>query len=117
MCPLFLGGSAAYLSIAPAIVIGVLGDFPLTSRMGFTIFHNRNTPYRACEICRACTPVSVFLPFLRLFFTLLRDLELCDFCLYCHGSASILLDLGAVMVLGGRQSDETVCVGIGGADF
>jgi len=47
------------------------------------------------------------LPFLRLIFTLLRDLELCDFSLYLHGSESILPGFGAVMMLGGRQSGET----------
>jgi hypothetical protein len=41
-------------------------------------------------------------------FTLLRDLELCDFSLSLHGSASILLDFGAVIMLGGRQSGETI---------
>ena len=40
-------------------------------------------------------------------FTPLRDLELCDFSLYPHGSESILLGFGAVMMLGGRQSGET----------
>ena len=34
-------------------------------------------------------------------------LELCDFSLYPHGSESILLGFGAVMMLGGRQSGET----------
>ncbi|WP_028504423.1 hypothetical protein [Ruminococcus albus] len=33
--------------------------------------------------------------------------ELCDFSLYSHGSESILLGFGAVMMLGGRQSGET----------
>lgn len=33
----------------------------------FTIFHNCNTLYRACEICRACPPVFVFFAVLRLF--------------------------------------------------
>lgn len=58
--------------------------------------------------------MSVFLPVLRLFFTLLRNLELCDFYLYLHGSDSILQNIGAVIVLAGRQSDETVhvCIGV-----
>jgi hypothetical protein len=34
-------------------------------------------------------------------------LELCDFLSVPHGSESILLDFGAVMMLGGRQSGET----------
>ena len=33
-------------------------------------------------------------------------MELCDFSLYPHGSESILLGFGAVMMLGGRQSGE-----------
>lgn len=34
-------------------------------------------------------------------------LELCDFLSVPHGSESILLGFGAVMMLGGRQSGET----------
>ena len=44
---------------------------------------------------------------LRLFFTLLRDWSYATFSLYPHGSESILLGFGAVMMLGGRQSGET----------
>ena len=35
-------------------------------------------------------------------------LELCDFLSVPHGSESILLGFGAVMMLGGRQSGETI---------
>ena len=35
-------------------------------------------------------------------------LELCDFLSVPHGSESILLGVGAVMMLGGRQSGETI---------
>jgi len=35
-------------------------------------------------------------------------LELCDFSLYPHGSKGILPGFGAVMMLGGRQSGETI---------
>ena len=41
-------------------------------------------------------------------FTLLRDLELCDYLSVPHGSTSILLDFGAVIMLGGRHSGETI---------
>ena len=50
-----------------------LGDFPLTSRIKFTIFHNRNTLYRACEhwsgVSRPCLLFAVS----RHIFTLLRE--------------------------------------------
>ena len=35
-------------------------------------------------------------------------MELCDFLSVPHGSESILLGFGAVMMLGGRQSGETI---------
>ena len=38
----------------------------------------------------------------------MRDLELCDFLSVPHGSESILLGYGAVIMLGGRQSGESV---------
>ena len=41
-------------------------------------------------------------------FTLLRDLELCDFLSVPHGFESILPGFGAVIMLGGRQSGETI---------
>ena len=44
----------------------------------------------------------------RLFFTLLRDWSYATFSLYPHGSESILLGFGAVMMLGWRQSGETI---------
>lgn len=58
---------------------GVLGDFPLTSRIKFTIQRNRNTLYRACANSSGVSRPSLYFAVLRLIFTLLRDLELCDF--------------------------------------
>ena len=41
-------------------------------------------------------------------FTLLRDLELCDFLSIPHGSDYMIPGYGAVMMLSGRQSGETI---------
>jgi hypothetical protein len=49
----------------------------------------------------------LFFAVLRHFFTLLRVWSYATFSLYPHGSESILLGFGAVMMLGGRQSGET----------
>ena len=54
----------------------------------------------SARVCIFAVPTALF--------TLLRDLELCDFSLYPHGSESILLGFGAVMMLDGRQSGETI---------
>ena len=76
--------------------------------MWFTIFHNRNTLYRACvKIDRAFHALTCFSP-LHGDFHAPACLKLCDFSLYPHGSESILPGFGAVMMLGGRQSGETI---------
>ena len=54
----------------------------------------------SARVCIFAVPTALF--------TLLRDLELCDFSLYPHGAESILPGFGAVMMLGGRQSGETI---------
>ena len=54
----------------------------------------------SARVCIFAVPTALF--------TLLRDLELCDFLSVPHGSTSILLDFGAVIMLGGRQSGETI---------
>ena len=54
----------------------------------------------SARVCIFAVPTALF--------TLLRDLELCDFLSVPHGSTSILLDFGAVMMLGERQSGETI---------
>ena len=54
----------------------------------------------SARVCIFAVPTALF--------TLLRDLELCDFLSVPHGSESILLWFGAVMMLGGRQSGETI---------
>ena len=54
----------------------------------------------SARVCIFAVPTALF--------TLLRDLELCDFSLYPHGSESILPGFGAVTMLGGRQSGETI---------
>jgi len=53
------------------------------------------------------TPSLVFRRFTA-FFHAPACLELCDFLSVPHGSESILLWFGAVMMLGGRQSGETI---------
>jgi hypothetical protein len=53
----------------------------------------------SARVCIFAVPTALF--------TLLRDLELCDFLSVLHGSESILPGFGAVMMLGGRQSGET----------
>ena len=52
------------------------------------------------------TPSLVFRRFTAVFHAP-ACLELCDFLSVPHGSESILLCFGAVMMLGGRQSGET----------
>ena len=54
----------------------------------------------SARVCIFAVPTALF--------TFLRDLELCDFSLYPHGSESILPGFGAVIMLGGRQSGETI---------
>ena len=54
----------------------------------------------SARVCIFAVPTALF--------TLLRDLEICDFLSVPHGSPSLLLDFGAVIMLGGRQSGETI---------
>ena len=54
----------------------------------------------SARVCIFAVPTALF--------TLLRDLELCDFLSVPHGSESIVLGFGAVMMLGWRQSGETI---------
>ena len=58
----------------------------------------------SARVCIFAVPTALF--------TLLRDLELCDFLSVPHGSTSILLDFGTVMMLGGRQSGETISLAL-----
>ena len=53
------------------------------------------------------TPSLVFRRFTAVFHAP-ACLELCDFSLYPHGSEGILPGFGAVIMLGGRQSGETI---------
>lgn len=54
----------------------------------------------SARVCIFAVPTALF--------TLLRDLELCDFSLYPHGFDYMILGYGAVMMLGRRQSGETI---------
>ena len=70
------------------------GIFPMTSRVWFTIFHNRNTTYRACvKIDRAFHALTCILPFHGYF---------SRFCVI------FLIRFGAVIAQSGRQFDENV---------
>jgi hypothetical protein len=91
--------------IALAIVFGVLGDFPLTSRIKFAIFHNRNTLYRACYHSEGdVSPSSLFRAFSPIFLALARILTVQIF----TALQFILSKIGAVIAQFGRQFCENL---------
>ncbi|MGN0575274.1 MAG: hypothetical protein ACI4J2_04505, partial [Ruminococcus sp.] len=74
----------------------------------FTIFHNRNTLYRACENWSGVSRPHLYFAVPTAIFTLLRDWSYATFSLYLHGSDYMILEYGAVIMLAGRQSGETI---------
>ena len=61
----------------------------------------------SARVCIFAVPTALFT--LLLWYTWTKFMyELCDFLSVPHGSTSILLDFGAVIMLGGRQSGETI---------
>ncbi len=85
--------------------------------MGFTIFIIVIRHTMLATIERAFFARVSFLPFHGIFSRSCVIWSYATFSVYMHSSKSIILGYGAVMVLGGRQSDETVRFGFPWADF